>query len=176
VGALAFGGCQKEAAPKEKIPKELSAQEKEKAVFAALDKGALALRAGKADLAQAHFEDAQKLAPDDGRVFFWLGQASAEKGQDDAARNLLEKALSKDPGNYEWVQSFDALLVRMKILPPIILAWDQFLKIHPEKAEAYLARANAHKRAGDAEANKKDLEKACELKLQKACQFLRIVR
>jgi tetratricopeptide (TPR) repeat protein len=169
-----FGCPAKEKEPV--VKKELTAAEREKQVFAALDKGALALRAGKADLARAHFEDAQKLAPDDGRVFFWLGQAAAEKGEDPKARTLLEKAVARAPDNFEWIQSLDVLLVRMGDLPAVINLWDAYLLRNPEKAEAFLARANAHLRNKNAEGNKADLQKACDLKMHKACRLLQVVR
>ena len=50
--------------------------------------------------------------------------------------------------------------------------WTRFLALEPGHADAYLERAGTHRHAGNAEASRADLKKACDLGNQKACQIL----
>jgi hypothetical protein len=52
----------------------------------------------------------------------------------------------------------------------IMRHWNVFLELEPDHAEAYFERSGTHYHNGDMQSAKADLQKACELGHQKACQ------
>jgi tetratricopeptide (TPR) repeat protein len=53
----------------------------------------------------------------------------------------------------------------------ILDIWNRFLALEPNNAEAYFERAGTHKHKGDMDSALADLDRACDLGKQEACNL-----
>ncbi len=87
------------------------------------------------------------------------------------AEKVLRQAVQLDPRSFDARRHLDYVLMRAQRWDEIFESWNEFLRLEPGHAGAYLERAGTHRHAGNAEQALRDLERACSLGEAKACQL-----
>lgn len=89
-----------------------------------------------------------------------------------AALTDMLAAIHDNPDLVQAYKHANWLYARRRQWHKIIALWDRYLSRHPRDADAYLARAGAFRRAGDTDASRADLDRACRYGADFACDIL----
>ncbi len=107
-------------------------------------------------------EDARKRFPDDPELLFLSGLAAYRKGDHEAALAPLVKSVELDPRlrfGEPYLLAGDALMALGRT-EEAIDAYDRYLSKSSSSIEGLVKKARAHAKAGEADAQKKDLQEA----------------
>ncbi|MEK6244684.1 MAG: tetratricopeptide repeat protein [Pseudomonadota bacterium] len=107
--------------------------------------------------------------PAAGLVF--RGWQLMQAGRLPEAERVLRQAVELDRRSFDARRYLDYVLMRAQRWDEILASWNEFLRLEPDHAAAYLERAGTHRHAGNAELALRDLERACSLGEAKACQL-----
>ena len=126
-------------------------------------------KAGNFHMAMYLYNLAEKMNPY-WEVFHYRALTAWKLKNFDMALDNLHKAVSLKPDNFESYRILDYLLTEKKRWPEIIENWDNFLTLYPQHAEAYFQRSGAYYHQGSLTRAKNDLDQACRLGNNDACQ------
>ncbi|MFO0685583.1 MAG: tetratricopeptide repeat protein [Sandaracinus sp.] len=106
--------------------------------------------------------DARKRFPDDAELLFLAGLAAYRQGKYQEALDPLVQSVERDPRlrfGEPYLLAGDALF-ELGRFDEAIDAYDRYLSTSTSSIEGLVKKARAHRRAGEAEAAKKDLDEA----------------
>lgn len=106
--------------------------------------------------------DARKRFPDDAELLFLTGLAAFRRGQYEQALDPLVQSVDRDPRlrfGEPYLLAGDAL-VQLGRTEEAIDAYDRYLSKSSSSLEGLVKKARAHRKLGEAEAAKKDLDEA----------------
>ena len=129
-------------------------------------------RGQKADLNEAlkFYELALSFNEDNHESHFWHGVTNLKLEHYEDAVTDFQKCIDIDPHYFEAYRALDYILAKDRQWDAILSYWDAFIQLEPDHAEAYLERSGTHYHNKNLEQAMADLQKACELGNQKACQ------
>ncbi len=100
-------------------------------------------------------------------------RAYVKAGDHEKALADTDAAIALEPDRVENYELADWLLARQGQWDEIISRWTRYLDAHPGSGKAFLERGGAYHHKGDAAAARRDIEQACALQHDPACQLLR---
>jgi tetratricopeptide (TPR) repeat protein len=106
--------------------------------------------------------DARKRFPDDGELLFLAGLAAFRQGQYEQALDPLVKSVERDPRvrfGEPYLLAADCLM-QLGRTEEAIDAYDRYLSVSTSSIEGLVKKAAAHRKHGERDAAKKDLDEA----------------
>lgn len=134
-----------------------------------VNKGNQLGRSKKTDEALAELQNAILLDPTNPNAYSYHAWALGMKKDFAKANAEIEKAVLLDPQLLTTYQMADIVCNQQKRWDQAVRYWTQYLQLHPEKAEAYLARARDHYFHNEKDAAITDAKKACDLGDTEGC-------
>ncbi len=107
---------------------------------------------------------------DNSKTRYWLGVANFRLNRIDQAAAAFKTCIQMDRHDFKAYQMLDYSLGRRQQWDEILHYWNAFLKLEPNRAEAYFERSGTYYRKHDLRRAKADLQKACNLGCKEACQ------
>ena len=117
------------------------------------------------------YDRALELDPNHAETLYWRGIGHDRQGQPDKALADVRQSLSSDPGRFEAYRLLDRLLTKKGQRGEVVAAWDRFISLQPDHADAHLERAGTYRHMGNMPRALADLKRACDLGSQEACQI-----
>jgi tetratricopeptide (TPR) repeat protein len=108
-------------------------------------------------------------------AYYWRGMAYSRMQQFGPALTDFQAAVRFNPRYFDAYRMIDALLARERQWERILAYWNAFLELEPGHAEAYFERSGTHYHNRDMASALADLDKACRLGSEAACQQYRKV-
>jgi tetratricopeptide (TPR) repeat protein len=112
--------------------------------------------------------------PDSATVYAERARMKMLGGELEAGITDAQLAVQLDPDDIAVYKLLDLGLAREKRWQEIESLWDRFIERNPENAEAYFERAGTYHHMGKREEALGDLDKACSLGNDQACQRLKM--
>jgi tetratricopeptide (TPR) repeat protein len=131
------------------------------------DSAGSAARAAAPLSAGAPFEPANEAA-----AYAQRARAHAKAGEYEQALAATDSAIELDPDRIGHYELADWILARNRQWDEIITRWTRFIEAHPDSGKAFYERGGAYHHKGDEEAARRDVEQACALQYDRACQLL----
>lgn len=106
--------------------------------------------------------EARKRFPDDAELLFLTGLAAFRRGQYDQALDPLVQSVTRDPRlrfGEPYLLAGDALM-QLGRTEEAIDAYDRYVQKSSSSVEGFVKKARAHRKAGEKDAAKKDLDEA----------------
>jgi tetratricopeptide (TPR) repeat protein len=94
-------------------------------------------------------------------------------GDYDTAQSDFAQAIECGSRNIDTFKLLDGLLAHQEKWQEVIGYWNVYLAWDSESGDAYLERAGTFKNMGNMESAIADLNRACDLKQQQACNILK---
>ena len=110
--------------------------------------------------------------PGEIRTLYWRARAYAKAANDAASLQDVLSLLAIQPDHFDAARHADNMLAKKADWPQIIAIWNQYLNRRPDDARALLERAGAFHHMGRNQEAFADLDKACQLDSQRACNLL----
>ncbi len=120
-------------------------------------------RRGDEAAAEADFEAALRIAPDDLEAQLELGKMRSDAGRLDEAREILRRAVDRHPASAAARTAYGIALGRAKEYGRALAEFDEAIRRDPRGASAWANRGATHLGLGDAEQARSDLTRALEL-------------
>ena len=98
-----------------------------------------------------------------------LSPAQVPPPASDDTVSALQRQVDAAPDDFQLRRKLDHALLSGRRFDEILAMWDAFIEAHPDHAEAHAERSGTHWHAGDPKAAIRDMHKACDLGLEKAC-------
>lgn len=133
------------------------------------------VRSEGGDAALAILEPLARLRPGDDTVRYWAGRAHLKNGDLESSREHFRVCLDLEPGQFECAVNLDWIWVQTREWDKIVATWDRYLEAKPDDGRAFLERAGARRHGGDTAGAFADLDRACTLGVEKACELRRSV-
>ncbi|WDP92449.1 MAG: tetratricopeptide repeat protein [Desulfobacter sp.] len=107
---------------------------------------------------------------DNHESYYWRGVAQSRMNRFESALSDIEKSIEINPRHFESYRMIDYLYARNRQWETIIGYWNRFLALEPDHALAYFERSGTHYHNKNMDQALADLDRACELGHEKACQ------
>jgi tetratricopeptide (TPR) repeat protein len=133
-------------------------------------------REGKFEEAINEYNQAIMNNPDDYLPYYNRGVALMKLGRLDEAIRDFEHASARNVNDVSSYYNIGCIKVQQNKLDDAILAFTRAINIDPDKSNLYMNRSYAYYLKGDRNQTVKDLEKACNLGSNEACQKLNQLR
>jgi tetratricopeptide (TPR) repeat protein len=134
--------------------------------------GYQALRQRRYQDAVAAFDRVVEIRPAGAKLLINRGQAWAMLRDVDRALADFEQAARLEPTRYEAYVGLDRALAQRQDWAAIAAHWQRYLDLVPNDGRAYLERAGTYHHWGKRQEEGADLQRACELGVERACQIL----
>jgi tetratricopeptide (TPR) repeat protein len=121
----------------------------------------------------AFYDKALQIRPCFVDVYHWKGVINAKMGEYDTAQSDFAQAIKCGSRNIDTFKLLDGLLAHQEKWEEIVGYWNVYLAWDTESGDAYLERAGTFKHMGNMESAIVDLNRACDLKQQQACNILK---
>jgi Flp pilus assembly protein TadD len=109
----------------------------------------------------------------DADAYLRRAQAYGKKGEYGKAVADADTVMVLDPDRIGSYEMADWILVHQGDWDGITSRWTRFIANHPSSGKAYLERGGAYHHKGDDDASRRDIEQACALQEESACQILK---
>jgi tetratricopeptide (TPR) repeat protein len=119
------------------------------------------------------YDRALRILPCFRDVHHWRGVVNAQMGDYDTAQSDFAQAIECGSRNIDTFKLLDGLLAHQEKWQEVIGYWNVYLAWDSESGDAYLERAGTFKNMGNMESAIADLNRACDLKQQQACNILK---
>jgi tetratricopeptide (TPR) repeat protein len=126
--------------------------------------GSVLYKDGKYEKAESYFSAGLQLSPDDNNLR--KRSAWAQKKMGGAG---MEKQLTANPNGYDIRLKRDHLLSSQYRYDEVVKMWDEYIQSHADDPRPYMERAGAKWHLGLSLESVADMQKACDLGLDKAC-------
>lgn len=124
-------------APADPVQLERQAGENPENFRAQLRWGVALTQAKRLEAAVPVLTHAEHLSPTDARPYAWLGVAAISEHRFEEARELLGKAMQRDPANITAIRALANLDAQSRRLRPAIQGFERLVKLRPTDADAW---------------------------------------
>jgi tetratricopeptide (TPR) repeat protein len=131
------------------------------------------LRASNLPAAIEEYGAAIRINGSDANAYLRRAAAYGRTGEYDKALTDVDTAMALDPDRIGAYELADWILVHRRDWDGITARWTRFIETHPTSGKAYLERGGAYHHKGDEAAARRDVEQACALQHDPACQLLK---